>query len=169
MTDKENMIPKIDKQIAKKADEFAEREYETDGYERQWLSKGYYHGYKDASKNKSEEPVSEDLEEAAEEARKRMRPLFESIKESTGEPVSAYDQYDMIEIFKAGAQWQKLKIIYKAIIYNDKIYPTTYENEPTEFCLDGGEEVRLITEAVNNGLLKQGDKVKVIIIKEESV
>ena len=65
MTDKENMIPKIDKQIAKKADEFAEREYETDGYERQWLSKGYYHGYKDASKNKSEEPVSEDLEEVS--------------------------------------------------------------------------------------------------------
>ena len=107
MTDKENMIPKIDKQIAKKADEFAEREYETDGYERQWLSKGYYHGYKDASKNKSEEPVSEDLEEAAEEARKRIRPLFESIKESTGKPVSAYDQHDMIEMFKAGAQWQK--------------------------------------------------------------
>ena len=31
--------------VSKKADKFALREYETDGYERQWLSKGYYHGF----------------------------------------------------------------------------------------------------------------------------
>ena len=40
-------LPKIDPKIAEKADAFAEREYETNGYERQWLSKGYYHGYKE--------------------------------------------------------------------------------------------------------------------------
>ena len=66
-----------------------------------------------------------------------------------------------------GAQWKEEQLMSKAIVYNDKIYPTTYENEPTEFCLDGGEEVRLITESVNSGVLKQGDKVKVIIVKED--
>ena len=40
-------LPKINREIADRADAFAEREYETDGYERQWLSKGYYHGYND--------------------------------------------------------------------------------------------------------------------------
>lgn len=58
MTDKEKIRGKIDKKIAKKADEFAKREYETDGYERQWLSKGYYHGFMDANKGKLKEPVS---------------------------------------------------------------------------------------------------------------
>lgn len=38
-------LPKIKKSVASKADAFAEREYESDGYEREWLSKGYYHGY----------------------------------------------------------------------------------------------------------------------------
>lgn len=33
------------------ADAFAEREYETDSYEREWLGKGYYHGFMDAKKN----------------------------------------------------------------------------------------------------------------------
>ena len=39
---------KINKEVAAMADAFAEREYETDGYEREWLSKGYYHGFMDA-------------------------------------------------------------------------------------------------------------------------
>ena len=41
----------IDKRVSAMADAFAEREYETDGYEREWLSKGYYHGFMDAKKN----------------------------------------------------------------------------------------------------------------------
>ena len=45
---------KIDRQVSKMADEFAEREYETNGYERLWLSKGYYHGYMDAKIKASE-------------------------------------------------------------------------------------------------------------------
>lgn len=67
---------KIDSQISKMADDFAEREYELDGYERKWLSKGYYHGYKDASKNKSEEPVSDELKEAANEAAEKAYPYI---------------------------------------------------------------------------------------------
>ena len=43
-------LPKINKNVSAKAQEFAEREYETDGYEREWLGKGYYHGYMDAIK-----------------------------------------------------------------------------------------------------------------------
>ena len=62
-----------------------------------------------------EEPVSEELEKAAEEFRKKIRPLFETFKDSTGEPVSAYDQNDMVAMFKAGAKWQKKKTINKAI------------------------------------------------------
>lgn len=111
-----------------------------------------------AKYHQKEEPVSEDLDIAASEYLKQNYDIDNIYEE---------DDLSIRNTFKAGAQWQKLKLIYKAIIYNDKIYPTTYENEPTEFCLDGGEEVRLITEAVNSGLLKQGDKVKVIIIKDQ--
>ena len=101
----------------------------------------------------------------------------ESVSDDVKEAASKYATYDgetisvkfplQYSAFIEGAQWQKEQIMSKAIVYNDKIYPTTYENEPTEFCLDGGEEVRLITEAVNSGLLKQGDKVRVIIVKED--
>ena len=47
---------KIDRQVSKMADEFSEREYEINGYERQWLSKGYYHGYMDALKEARIQP-----------------------------------------------------------------------------------------------------------------
>ena len=43
----------IDKVVSKKADEFAEREYASGADEREWLSKGYYWGYKDAEKELS--------------------------------------------------------------------------------------------------------------------
>ena len=36
---------KIYKKIYPKARKFAVEQYETDGYERKWLDKGYYHGY----------------------------------------------------------------------------------------------------------------------------
>jgi len=117
-----------------------------------------------------EEPVSNDLEEAAKSILKNIEPdACDTINKGSlnerEEP--AWSEELVLTAIKAGAQWQKQQTINKAIVYNDKIYPITYENEPTEFCLDGGEEIRLITEAVNNGLLKQGDKVKVIIIKDD--
>lgn len=56
-----------------------------------------------------EEPVSEDLVKCAEETRKKLRPLFESYSESKG-GISAYDQDDMLTMFKAGAKWQLNKI-----------------------------------------------------------
>lgn len=41
----------IDRKIAERADEFAEREYECGAEDRAHLSKGYYWGYKDAEKD----------------------------------------------------------------------------------------------------------------------
>jgi len=43
--------PIIDKTISQRADEFAQREYMSDSYERDALSKGYYWGYKEAEKD----------------------------------------------------------------------------------------------------------------------
>jgi uncharacterized protein YbcV (DUF1398 family) len=45
------------------------------------------------------------IREKAEEAERNTHPLFETIKESTGEPVSVYDQNDMISMFEAGANY----------------------------------------------------------------
>ena len=50
---------KINKEVAAMADAFAEREYETDGYEREWLSKGYYHGFMDAKNGATPESSHE--------------------------------------------------------------------------------------------------------------
>ena len=36
---------KVYRKIYPKARVFAREQYESDGYERKWLNKGYYHGY----------------------------------------------------------------------------------------------------------------------------
>ena len=60
-------------------------------------------------------------------------------------------------------QWQKEQIMKDAI--TAKILPTNLEE--TEFCLDDYDEVKHITTLVKKGNLKIGDKVKVILVKEE--
>ena len=45
------------------------------------------------------------IREKAKEAERNIHPLFESISESTGEPVSVYDQNDMLDMFEAGANY----------------------------------------------------------------
>lgn len=45
------------------------------------------------------------IKEKAKEAERNIHPLFESISESTGEPVSVYDQNDMIDMFESGANY----------------------------------------------------------------
>ena len=45
------------------------------------------------------------VKEKAIEAERNTYPLFESIRESTGEPVSVYDQNDMLDMFEAGANY----------------------------------------------------------------
>ena len=45
------------------------------------------------------------IREKAKDAERNTLPLFESISESTGEPVSVYDQNDMIDMFESGANY----------------------------------------------------------------
>ena len=54
------------------------------------------------------------IKEKAEEAKRNTHPLFESIRESDGKPVSIYDQDDMISMFEAGANYV-LNIIEQAL------------------------------------------------------
>ena len=139
---------KIDRQVSRMADEFAEREYETNGYERQWLSKGYYHGYMDAGKGKLKEPVSEGLKAEIkswlDEGLPNEEELVEHIKETA----------------RHFANWQKEQMIVKAVdgvvtfdYYDsgDKTYGCIAHDS---FCLE------------DLGL-KDTDKVKVIVIKED--
>ena len=90
-----------------------------------------------------EEPVSEDLEEAATDFAEGE---WEGIHDNDGNPL--YDQ-DYVEYsFKAGAQWQKEQMMAKAV-------DGTARPEDSEVWCNL---------ASNN--LKDGDKVKVIVIKE---
>lgn len=52
------------------------------------------------------------IREKAKEAERNTHPLFESISESTGEPVSVYDQNDMIDMFESGANYVLEQIEY---------------------------------------------------------
>ena len=45
------------------------------------------------------------IKEKAIETERNTHPLFESFSESTGEPVSVYDQDDMISMFEQGATY----------------------------------------------------------------
>lgn len=95
-----------------------------------------------------EEPVSEELKEAADNA-------LESIS----------DQYDIIsvgsclEMFRLGAKWQKEQMMAKAI--DCEVHQTNVAGiklDSVEICSDGI--------MLDNTLYKEGDKVKVIVIKE---
>lgn len=69
--------PIIDKRISQRADEFAQKEYMYDSYERDALSKGYYWGYKDAEKGLAmSSPLPEDtvlFQKGVEEGRRLER------------------------------------------------------------------------------------------------
>ena len=84
-----------------------------------------------------EEPVSNDLEEAAVEA-------FKHIVDS--------DKNNFLEIFKAGAEWQKEKMMEDAV--DGEIY----------FNLDY-LQYHINTEPLTH--FHHGDKVKLVIIKKE--
>ena len=58
------------------------------------------------------------IREKAKEAERNIHPLFESISESTGEPVSVYDQNDMIDMFEQGANYV-LDILEKELPLED--------------------------------------------------
>ena len=97
---------------------------------------------------KGKEPVSEDLYEAAEDYA------------ATGEILPNGKEiisFDALKSFKAGAQWQKMQMMKDAvecsIILSDKYY-----------FIEDEEECSEIIEALG---CKHGDKVKLIIIKED--
>ena len=82
-----------------------------------------------------EEPVSEELEKAAVEA-------FKQIVDS--------DKNNFLEIFKAGAKWQKQQMMSKAI-------DTTIK----QGCIDLG----IFIKGLDKNKFSFGDKVKVIVVK----
>lgn len=86
-----------------------------------------------------EEPVSEDMEEAAFD-------YAEACKYDGGEKLLC------VEHFKAGAQWQKERMMKDAV--GGEVFMTIFGDAT-------------ITVDNLNGDLAQGDKVKVIIIKEK--
>lgn len=62
------------------------------------------------------------IKEKAIETERNTHPLFESIRESDGKPVSVYDQDDMISMFEQGANYvfDEIEIIFsRAEKYRD--------------------------------------------------
>ena len=96
-----------------------------------------------------EEPVSEDLEKAAVEA-------FKHIVDS--------DKNSFLEIFKAGAKWQKEQMMTKSI--DAVVSQVPCSNEIILYNPSSVDKYYLPQEMNKLGLNK-GDKVKVIIIKSE--
>ena len=98
-----------------------------------------------------EEPVSEDLEKAAVEA-------FKHIVDS--------DKNSFLEIFKAGAKWQKEQMMTKSI--DAVVSQVPCSNEIILYNPSSVDKYYLPQEMNKLGLNK-GDKVKVIIVKEDDV
>ena len=94
-----------------------------------------------------EEPVSEELEE---EIKKYLHEVYD--RDTT-----------VGDVARHFAKWQKQRMMKDAITAT--ILPANLEE--TEFCLDDYDEVKHITRLVKEENLKIGDKVKVIVIKEE--
>ena len=60
------------------------------------------------------------IKEKAIEEQRNIHPLFETLNESTGKPVSVYDQDDMRNMFEAGANYVLDEI--------EKIFPKEDKN-----------------------------------------
>lgn len=105
---------------------------------------------------KDEEPVSEDLEEAA----RRYAALQAGMKDAmTSEYYEEYpySQND-IKAFKAGANWKEQKLIAKAVDIEVKVDAGDYPYIPQIELYDYVEDIPLT---------REGDKYKVILIKED--
>ena len=119
-----------------------------------------------------EKPVSEDLKE---EIRKYLLAYkgYPHVMDDTERGIKdaaiyfanwqqERDEADRVAVYKCG--WNDRKAIMMKKSFDAKILPANIEE--TEFCLDEYEEVAIITEMVNKGEFKMGDKVKVIILKD---
>ena len=143
MTDKEKIIVEIERQ---------KKHLNTNYLDENGALIAYNHII-DYINSMPEEPVSEDLEETAHTyaANNGGRWLTDDI----GIKIFAFNPQEVKDAFKAGAQWQKKQMMSKAI---DALVHT----------FDNGY-IRVGTQLLANNKygLKAGDKVKVILIKDE--
>ena len=112
-----------------------------------WLDEQRIEAIGMAVKALQEEPVSEDLEEASNNYVLNVRKGYPRVMDET-------DRY-ICNAFKAGAQWQKQQLMANAV--DGKIYET---------------QARSKLKAATTGKLSPldynvGDKVKVVVIKED--
>lgn len=127
-------------------------------------------GYKwneDILRIEKKEPVSEDLGEYINELSKQFPEVSFAKLSRIAVRVAKWqkekDKADRAAVYKCG--WNDRKAMMMKKSFDAKILPANIEE--TEFCLDDYEEVAIITEMVNKGEFKMGDKVKVIVIKED--
>ena len=105
--------------------------------------------------NKEKEPVSEDLEKAANEwdAKASFTPFYMALDDK-GNPYEVRQDYTThAESFKAGAEWQKQQIMKEAV-------------DGLVICDELTHGYKDIAMHIPNNL-EVGDKVRLIIIKEE--
>ena len=114
-----------------------------------------------------EEPAIEDLGEYINELSKQFPEVSFAKLSRIAVRVAKWqqerDEADRAAVYKCG--WNDRKAMMMKKSFDAKILPTNIEE--TEFCLDDYEEVAIITEMVNKGEFKMGDKVKVNVIKED--
>ena len=105
-----------------------------------------------------EEPVSEDLEEASKEW---LEPQLDKSYVSYGEgkmmELTHFDGYAMLDAIEFGAQWKEEQMMAKAI--DGKLF-RTYDNSSFKYKIDIDCDIRI-------DKYKDGEKVKVIIVKED--
>lgn len=169
----------------RQADEFAEREYEVDSYDRGCLSKGYYWGFKagEFRGRQFEVPVSEDLEKAA----KQYSFYIPTQCEATETWKKETEQH-----FIDGAKWQLAKI--KSITLDNlgefinelsKQFPEVSFAKVCKIATRTAkwQKKQMMAKAINTKAslimsvpsicislplgVNVGDKVKVIVIKED--
>jgi len=114
------------------------------------------------------EPVSEDLEEAAWFYADRKACLDKSVftQKEVNEKRSKleYNWEDIRIAFKAGAQWQKEQMLKDMLLGYVCFNQTAHSEQLPDHCIITDEETK---EIFDKRGLKEGDRVKVIIIKDE--
>ena len=112
-------------------------------------------------KEVQEEPVSEDLEEASKEW---LRPQLDKYYANYGEgkmmELTRFDGYAMLDAIEFGAKWQMAQMIKDATDVTVHIDAGGYPYIPQMELYDYDKDIPLA---------KEGDKYKVILIKEAKI
>lgn len=145
-----------------------------------WLDEQRIEAIGMAVKALQEEPVSEDLEEAANNAVIALVPSFGQ-KYSDGSYVSScrdsFKREELIELFKAGAKWQKQQILdcNTTLQRTFELGKQEMKQQMMKEAVDGKiyeTQARSKMKACTTGYISHfdyrvGEKVKVLIIKED--